>query len=365
MASRQMIRFGVAGLCHFHARAILDSAMSHGRRGVQAVSISEEDDALYEAAGAGYGLKRYKDAVTMCERERLDAVALVERPDRRAETAMRLLAMGVDVLIDKPAALDMKTLDRLAEAAAKGPGRLFPYFTVRYEKPVAKALELIRSGAIGKVSSFTSLRPHKLLADARPDWFWDMEGGVTVDLAIHDIDIYRAACGFGHGMKFTAFGTQGSFGRVAGTDHKGFVDSCQFLLRSEEGPSGSFLADWLTPSADPRHGDCAYFIAGTEGRIEARGTGGVPGVGEALIIVGGPAGSSTNAGCGVTAGIDPPEEEAVGILDDFLVLCSGEKASPFAPDWKDLVTANAIAITAAEAAKTGEARAYRGQMIPS
>ncbi len=358
-----MIRFGVAGLCHFHARAILDSALNHGRCDVQVVSISEEDDALYEAAGAGYGLKRYKDAVTMCERERLDAVALVERPDKRAENAMKLLAMGVDVLIDKPAALDMETLGRLAEAAAKGPGGLFPYFTVRYEKPVAKALELIRSGAIGKVSSFTSLRPHKLLADARPDWFWDMEVGVAVDLAIHDIDIYRAACGFGHDMAFTAFGAQGSFGRAASSDHMGFIDSCQFLLRPAEGPSGTFLADWLTPTADTRHGDCAYFIAGTVGRIEARGTGGVPGEGEALILVGGPSGSSTNAGNGVTAGVDPPGEEA-GILADFLALSSGGKVPPSAPDWKDLVTANAIAITAAEAARTGEARAYCGQMIP-
>ncbi len=358
-----MIRFGVAGLCHFHARAMLDSALNHGRCDVQVVSISEEDDAVYEAAGVGYGLKRYKDAAIMCERERLDAVALVERPDRRAETAMKLLAMGIDVLMDKPAALDMETLGRLAEAAAKGPGRLFPYFTVRYEKPVAKALELVRSGAIGKVSSFTSLRPHKLLAGARPDWFWHMEGGVAVDLAIHDIDIYRAACGFGHDMAFTAFGSQGSFGRAASTDHPGFVDSCQFLLRPEEGPSGTFLADWLTPAADARHGDCAYFIAGIEGRIEVRGTGGMPGEGEALILVGGPSGSSTNAGNGATAGIDPPGVNA-GIMEDFLALSLGGKASYFAPDWEDLVTANAIAITAAESASTGEALTYCGQMIP-
>ncbi len=350
-----MIRFGVAGLCHFHARAILDSSMSRGRRGVQVISISEEADALYEASGAGYGLKRYKDAATMCERERLDAVALVERPDRRAETAMRLLSMGVDILIDKPAALDMETLGRLAEAAAKGPGRLFPYFTVRYEEPVAKALELIRSGAIGNVSSFTSLRPHKLLAEARPDWFWDMEGGVAVDLAIHDIDIYRAACGFGHGMEFTAFGAQGSFGKAASTDYKGFIDSCQFLLRPEEGPSGSFLVDWLTPPADPRHGDCAYFIAGTEGRIEARGTGGVPGEGEALILVG--AGKAPTAVKGRPGG-------RPGILDDFFAARFGGRASAFAPGWEDLVTANAISIAAADAARSGTAVKYNGEVIP-
>ena len=370
-----MIRFGVAGLSHFHAKAILDSALgmgtARGKNDIQVVSISEEDDALYGATGAGYGLQRYKDAVTMCERERLDAVALVERPDRRAETAIRLLSMGIDVLIDKPAALDVETLGELAEAAEKGPGRLFPYFTVRYERPVAKTLELITSGAIGKVSSFTSLRPHKLLAGTRPDWFWDMKGGVAVDLAIHDIDIYRAACGFGHDMAFTAFGSQGSFSKTARSDYLGFADSCQFLLRPEEGPSGTFLADWLTPSADPRHGDCVYFIAGTEGRIEVRGTGGIPGEGEALILINGlvnglidfPSGSLSNAGRGPTVRIDPPREGA-GILDDFFSSRLGVKASPFAPDWKDLVTANAIAIAAAEAAETGEVREYSGQMIP-
>ncbi len=335
------VRFGLAGLSHFHASTIIEAMIE--RADVRVLALSEEDYALRSANASKYGLKAYRNAFEMCDAEKPDAVAIVERPDRRADTAARLLSMGIDVLLDKPAAVDRESLAKLAEAARKGPGRLFPYFTVRYERPVAKALELIRSGAIGEVSSFTSMRPHKLLKGIRPGWFWGMPGGVIVDLGIHDIDIYRAACGFGPGERFTAFASSGNF---SGEGGEGFVDSAQFMLVPDNGPAGTFLADWLTPEGDPRHGDCAYFIAGTKGRIEVRSTGGIPGKGEALIL---------------TAGDRPPTliEDGPAVPSDiFSDFLSKESGSEMAPGWEDMIIANGIALAAAKAAASGEIARY-------
>lgn len=337
------MRFGLAGFSHFHAHSMIQGMME--RRDVEVVAVSEADDALFEIQGRGYNLRRYRSAVEMAEAEKLDAVGLVERPDERHRTAVELLARGVHVLIDKPAAVEEGALMKLADAAAAGPGNLFPYFTVRYERPVAKAIELIRAGKIGGISSFTSLRPHKLLKGIRPGWFWDMAGGVAVDLGIHDIDIYRLVCGFSPEEPFYAFGAQGDFKK----DGKpGFSDSAQFMLRPGAGPSGSFLADWLTPAADPRHGDCAYFIAGTKGRIEVRSTGGIPGDGEALVLA-----LEDEAPRIVLDGPDAPSD----IFEDFVKTARGEQAGP---DWIDLVAANGAAIMAANACSGGKVERYPG-----
>lgn len=335
------VKFGVAGLSHFHAEMILKETT--GRPDMELVALSGCDADLRDKLAGKFGIRAYEDPFLMCEAEGLEAVAVVENPDSRSEVASELLGMGVDVLLDKPAALDFESLEKLEEAAGKGPGRLFPFFTVRYERPVAKALWLIRSGTIGKVSSFTSLRPHKLLERIRPDWFWRIRGGVIVDLAVHDLDIYRAVCGFPPDMGFASFGSQGDF---SGLGKAGFVDSAQFMMRPDIGPAGTFLVDWLTPEGDPRHGDCAYFIAGTEGRIEIRGTGGIPGNGEVLVLA-----VKEGPPAIVETGNDDPHD----IYSDFL---AGERVCEAAPGWKDMIIANRMALAAAEAARTGRTVRY-------
>jgi predicted dehydrogenase len=337
------MRFGLAGFSHFHAHSMIQGMME--RHDVEVVAVSEADDALFAQQASGYKLKRYRSAMEMAETEKLDAVGLVERPDERYKTAVELLARGVHVLIDKPAAVEEEALAKLIDAASAGSGKLFPYFTVRYERPVAKAIEFIESGKIGSISSFTSLRPHKLLKGIRPNWFWDMAGGVALDLGIHDIDFYRLICGLSPEEPVDAFGAAGNFKR-AGTPS--FSDSAQFMLRPLTGPSGTFLADWLTPSADPRHGDCAYFVAGTKGRIEIRSTGGIPGEGEALVLA-----LEDEAPRIILDGPSSPSD----IFEDFVKTAHGGQAGP---GWIDLAAANGMAIVAAKACSGGKVERYLG-----
>jgi predicted dehydrogenase len=114
-----------------------------------------------------------------------------------ADLAVRALAAGRHVLLEKPIALTVADAERVATAAEDAPGILMVAHVVRFFPAYAALAERVASGSVGRPRA---VRATRLSAAASPDearWLQDEErsGGLVVDFAIHDIDQANALLG--------------------------------------------------------------------------------------------------------------------------------------------------------------------------
>lgn len=329
------MRVGLIGLRHFHAQELVEG---FGRLpDVELVGLAEDDDAAYAANRAGSEAKRYGDWREMLDRERPEAVGVVNVPGDRGRVVAECLRRGISVLADKPLCLTREELEELRVAARASRAALFVYLTERYNPPVVTLKRLVEEGRLGRVASFTAFRPHKLMKPQRPEWFWRRAtyGGILVDLTVHDVDVFRWVTGE------EAAEVCAAHANLSCPEHPEFEDTGHLLLRTNGGVAGLFRADWLAPAGEPVHGDCRYFVVGTEGHAEVRMTGGFPGQsGGGVRIV-------TNDGPPRDVPLVPP---ARGLVEDFLAAARGE---PPAMRVEDLFRASEIVLAARESADRG------------
>jgi predicted dehydrogenase len=238
---------------------------------VELVAIAESDDNIWYEQGLIYKLPRYVDYVEMLDSEDLRAVVLVNARQQRAQVAAKCLRRGIHVLADKPLCMHLSDVAKLRKATAREDATLFLYLTERYNPPVYTLLNLVEQDVLGQVASFTSFRPHKLMKDSRPSWFWnrDTNGGVLVDLAIHDVDIFRKLTG---ARIEEIYAIQAN---VSTKKYPAFEDIGHMMLKTANGVVGLFRADWLTPAGENIHGDCRYFVVGDKGWAEVHTSGGL------------------------------------------------------------------------------------------
>jgi predicted dehydrogenase len=308
--------------------------------GVEVAAIAEPDDDVFAREGSRYGLPRYRDWREMLEREKLHALGVVNIPGERASVVAECLRRGIHVLCDKPAAIDRAGLSMLRQANDLGRAILFPFFTVRYEPPVATAKRLVDEGRLGRLVSFTSFRPHKLLPSIRADWFWRRAGygGVLVDLGIHDVDVFLWLSGAQVREVYASHANVACPGRAE------FEDIAHMMIRADDPDIvGFFRTDWLTPDAEPAHGDCRYFLVGTEGTAEVRTTGGLP-------LSGADGGCVRLVTRTAPPGDIPPIPPGRTIFEDFARAAAGEPAAITA---RELFDANGLVLAGRESADQG------------
>ncbi|MHC4556539.1 MAG: Gfo/Idh/MocA family protein [Planctomycetota bacterium] len=151
-------------------------------------------------------LQVYTDFDKMLVDENLDAVSITLPTYLHADYSIKALSVGVNVLCEKPMALNAEDCKRMI-AEAKGSGKVLQIgHCVRFWPEYAKAKELINSGKYGRVIAATFQRLGSAPTWSIDNWFMDEErsGGMALDLHIHDTDFVqylfgmpRAVCSFG------------------------------------------------------------------------------------------------------------------------------------------------------------------------
>jgi predicted dehydrogenase len=109
--------------------------------------------------------------------------------------AVRALAAGHHVLVEKPIALSLADADAIGAAAAAAGRVLMIGHVLRYFPEIIELRRRLATGDFGRPLAVTALR-----LSALPDWnVWmldpDQSGGTLVDLIIHDFDICNALLG--------------------------------------------------------------------------------------------------------------------------------------------------------------------------
>jgi predicted dehydrogenase len=259
-----MTRFAAIGLDHRHIYDLTAGLLAAG-----AQCVGHDPESSDQRVLAGFR-KRFPD-VPAVERGRLlddksiDFIVLAAIPRDRAAIAIEAMRRGKDVMVDKPG---VTTSDQLAavEAAVRETGRIWSMALGRLtSSAVQVALQVARSGELGRLVSLTSLAPHRLNRALRPAWFFDRAayGGIITDIGVHSIDQFLAFADVSDAT--IAAATIGCFG----TEPPGFEDFAEVTLRGG-GMTGTMRLDWFTPDGLADWGDGRLFLTGTEGTLELR-----------------------------------------------------------------------------------------------
>jgi predicted dehydrogenase len=261
------MRFAAIGLDHRHIYHMVGELLAAGA--TCAGYCPETSDPRVLA-----GFRERFTALDAVDRDRLlddpgvNVIVCAAIPRDRAAIAVRAMRTGKDVMVDKPGVTDEAGLAAV-EAAVAETGRIFSIcFSERFIVPAVEvALDMVRSGAVGRVVQTLGLGPHRLNKAIRPSWFFDRAafGGILVDIASHQIDQFLMFTGEDDAT--VAASSVGHFGPHTAPD---FQDFGEITLRGTKGAAGYIRVDWFTPDGLPTWGDGRLTILGTEGTIELR-----------------------------------------------------------------------------------------------
>ncbi|MDR0999881.1 MAG: Gfo/Idh/MocA family oxidoreductase [Clostridiales bacterium] len=189
-------------------------------------------------------------------------------PNLRARLGIKVMNAGKDYFTDKTPLTTLEQLDAVKEAVARTGKKYMVYYSERLHVECAMyAGDLIEQDAIGRVINVIGAGPHRLNAESRPGWFFDLEqyGGILCDIGSHQIEQFLYYAGAKDATIASA--------RVGNFNHPEYPELQDFgdcALTADNGAAHYFRVDWFTPKGLSTWGDGRTFILGADGFIELR-----------------------------------------------------------------------------------------------
>lgn len=166
-----------------------------GAPGSRVAAVMRRNAALAEDYARRHAIPRwYADADALIADPEVNAIYVATPPSTHMHYALKAIAAGKPVYIEKPMAMDHDQCQRIMEASARSGVPVFVAYYRRALPRFEKVKQLLDSGAIGEPRSVraTLHRPHSANATS-PD-FWRTNpaisgGGLFVDLGSHTLDL--------------------------------------------------------------------------------------------------------------------------------------------------------------------------------
>ncbi|MFP4016592.1 MAG: Gfo/Idh/MocA family protein [Halanaerobiales bacterium] len=181
---------GCGNIFPVHANAIDASANAE----LRAVVDINEDRAV--RAAEEYNCNFYVDCRQFLANEDIDVAHICTPHHEHAPIAMKLLKAGIDVLVEKPLAINTKQAAQIIATAKEYNRSLGVVFQNRFNENVLKAKNLLFSSSLGKIKGIkgivTWFRDKAYYQQA--DWrgkFSTEGGGVLINQAIHTLDLLQ------------------------------------------------------------------------------------------------------------------------------------------------------------------------------
>jgi len=149
------LRVGLVGagyISEFHARAV--------RRvpNARIVGIADVVNSRARALAARFSIAKVFPTMEALIAEGVDVIHILTPPATHAPLAIAALQNGCHVLVEKPLATNAEEVDRISEAAAAAQKSVCVNHSMLYDRFVSKALNVVRSGAIGVPLTFDYFR---------------------------------------------------------------------------------------------------------------------------------------------------------------------------------------------------------------
>jgi predicted dehydrogenase/nucleoside-diphosphate-sugar epimerase len=149
------LRVGLVGagyISEFHARAI--QRVSNAR----IVGIADVVNSRAAALATRFSIPKVFPTMEALMNEGVDVIHILTPPATHAPLAIAALKNGHHVLVEKPLAISVEEVDQISDAAAIAQKSVCVNHSMLYDRFVSKALNLVRSGAIGVPLSFDYFR---------------------------------------------------------------------------------------------------------------------------------------------------------------------------------------------------------------
>ncbi|MBD2867668.1 Gfo/Idh/MocA family protein [Paenibacillus arenilitoris] len=195
-------------------------------------------------------------------------VAAAAVTNERGPLGVRAMRSGKHYFTDKAPFTTLEQLEEARTAYAETGKKYAVYYSERlHVESAVYAGQLIEQGAIGRVVQVIGLGPHRLNAPSRPAWFFEKEkyGGILCDIGSHQVEQFLFFTG-----NRNASVANSKVANYANKDYPELEDFGDMTFVGENGATGYFRVDWLTPSGLGTWGDGRTLILGTEGYIELR-----------------------------------------------------------------------------------------------
>ena len=250
------IRYGVVGLGHIAQVAVLP-AFAHAAHSELTALISDDNTKLRELS------RRYRvphtysyDEYDRCLREgHIDAVYLALPNSMHCEYATRAARAGIHVLCEKPMAMTESECRQMIRAARQAKVKLMVAYRLHLERANVKAVDIARSGKLGKLRMFNStftmqVRPGDIRTQR------SMGGGSLYDIGVYCINAARYLFQ-DNPIEVSTFSVQGTGRRFREVDEMSAA-----LLLFPDGRLASFVCSFGATDVS------SYEVVGTKGRLQ-------------------------------------------------------------------------------------------------
>src|SRR5580693_6816380 len=149
------LRVGLVGagyVSEFHVRAV--QRVPNAR----IMGIADVVNSRATALAARFSIPKVFPTMEAMMNEGVDVIHILTPPATHAPLAIAALKNGHHVLVEKPLAISAEEVDRISDAAAVAQKSVCVNHSMLYDRFVSKALNLVRSGAIGVPLSFDYFR---------------------------------------------------------------------------------------------------------------------------------------------------------------------------------------------------------------
>ncbi len=265
LKNKEHIRFSVIGLNHGHIYGQVEALLGGG--GEMAAVFAKEPELLSAFTKRYPNVRIARSENEILEDDSIQMIVSASIPSERAPLGIQAMKHGKDFMADKPG---ITSLEQLAEVkkVQKETGRIYSimYSERLRNQCTVKAGELVQSGAIGKVVQTIGMGPHRMRADSRPEWFFQLDkfGGILTDIGSHQADQFLFFTG-----STEAEVVASQVGNLNNPQYPEFQDFGDMMVRGNQG-AGYIRIDWFTPDGLDTWGDGRLTILGTEGYIELR-----------------------------------------------------------------------------------------------
>ena len=183
---------GTGGISHFHMSGYKRLA---GK--AEVVALCDINEQRVKDYAKQYNIANcYLDFNEMLAKEKLDAVSVCTWNNAHASASIAALNAGVDVLCEKPMAMNQAEAELMEKAAADSNKILMIGFVRRFGNDTAVIKDFIKNDFMGDIyyAKATYLRRN----GCPGGWFGDKAysgGGPLIDLGVHVIDLARYLAG--------------------------------------------------------------------------------------------------------------------------------------------------------------------------
>jgi 1,5-anhydro-D-fructose reductase (1,5-anhydro-D-mannitol-forming) len=254
IAGRSVVRWGIIGCGD--VTEVKSGPGFQKAGGSRLVAVMRRNGALAADYARRHGVPRsYDSAEALIADPDVDAVYVATPPDSHADYAVMAAAAGKPAYVEKPMARHGPECDRMVEAFSRAKLPLFVAYYRRRLPLFMKADELLRSGALGRITGISYRFADPLLLMGTP-WRIDAAragGGYFLDLGSHALD-----------MLDFLFGPLGDVSGAAANVASPYdvEDAVALTFRTGDGALGSMAWNFASATRDD-----TMRLTGTEGEV--------------------------------------------------------------------------------------------------